>query len=310
MDAVGLAGQDLNLLVALHVLLHERHVSRAAARLGVSQPAMSRALKRLRELFDDPLLVRGSAGMQPTSRALELGPKLAVCLAGVRDLLQPAAFDPRTATATIRVAAPELLAYRLLPGLLRTLASEAPGVVLELVDGASTASSQGLADGAIDLRVGPPPAAATPLHGCPLLDSGWACVLRERHPALRGEWTLERFAGLDHLDDALADPCARELDAALAERGLVRRVAVRVACSALASLLVAETDLAWTTADWSARLLARRIGLVVRPVPGVSSRFCAVMAWAERCDRDPLHAWFRGVLRAQAAGLDSSSSSR
>jgi DNA-binding transcriptional LysR family regulator len=300
MDAAALARQDLNLLVALHVLLHERHVSRAAARLGVSQPAMSRALKRLRELFDDPLLVRGSAGMQPTSRALELGPKLAGLLAGVRDLLQPAAFDPRTATASIRIAAPESLAYRLLPGLLRTLADEAPGVELDLVPS--------LADGAIDLRVGPPPAAA-PLHGCPLLDSGWACVVRERHPALRDEWTLEQFAGLDHVDDPLADPCTRELDAALAERGLVRRVALRVACSALAPLLVAETDLVLTTADWSARLLARRVGLAVRPVPGVTSRFRAVMTWPPRCDRDPLHAWFRGLLRAQAKELDSSISS-
>jgi DNA-binding transcriptional LysR family regulator len=123
---------DLNLLVILDALLSEQHVTRAAERLHLSQPAVSHALARLRDLLGDPLLVRAGASLVPTSRALELMAPLAEALAQVQSLLAPNAFDPATAKRTFRLAMSDYGAAIVLPGLIRTLRHEAPGIDLQI----------------------------------------------------------------------------------------------------------------------------------------------------------------------------------
>lgn len=302
MDTAQLAGQDLNLLVALHALLHERHVSRAAARLGMSQPAMSRALGRLRDMFDDPLLVRASSGMQPTARALELYPKVVEILAGVREIVRPTHFDPQTTSSSVRVAAPSVIAYMMVPPLLRSLAVAAPGLELAVLDEPLDWRER-LADGAIDLCVTLARTDTANLYSCPLIESGWACVLRRDHPALREKWTAECFAALDHVVDSFSERGARQIDAALAEHKLERRITVYVAYPTLTPLLVAETDLVLTTSRWLARKLNLQLGLVVRRPPIAIAPACAPLVWHERSHRDPMHRWLRELFVRVAKDL-------
>ncbi|PRP90718.1 HTH-type transcriptional regulator SyrM 1 [Enhygromyxa salina] len=303
MDASELAGQNLNLLVALHALLRERHVSRAAAQLGVSQPAMSRSLGRLRELFDDPLLVRVKAGMQPTPRALELLPQIEAILAEVLELIRPVEFCPATASGTVRVAAPDLVVYMLVPALMRSLAEQAPGLDLDIVSWRPS-WREDLETSAIDLCVGMPSGDEPNIYARTLFESDWACVLRKGHPALRAKWTVERFAGLDHLLVSLTGRGGGQIDAALARHGLERHVALRVPYPVLTPLLVAETDLVLTTPRWLARKLASTAQLAVRRPPIPVPPLRAPMLWHERSHRDPTHRWLRDLVARLAGELD------
>lgn len=302
-DLPELATVDLNLLVALHALLRERHVSRAADQLGVSQPAMSRALARLRELFDDPLLVRSRTGMQPTARALELHAPLDELLSGIRDLIRPAQFTPRSASGTIRMAAPDMVVYMLVPALMRSLAEQAPGLDVEIVQW-SPNWREGLERGAIDLSVGLPSGDESNVYARTLFESDWACVLRQGHPVLRSKWGIEQFAALDHLLVSMTGRGGGQLDEALAKHGLSRHIALRVPYPVLTPLLVAETDLVLTTTRWLARKLAAEVGLAIRRPPLAVSPLRASMLWHERSHRDPTHQWFRGLLASLAGELD------
>jgi DNA-binding transcriptional LysR family regulator len=303
MDAGDLAGLDLNLLVALGALLRERHVSRAAASLGVSQPAMSRSLARLRDMFDDPLLIRSGGGMEATVRAIALLPELEAVLAGVRELVRPASFDPTEATGSIRIAAPDVVVYMLVPELIRRLAVEAPGLDLEIVRW-TPRWRESLEEGAIDLTVGLPAGDEPNLRARPLIESHWACVLRRGHRALRKKWTLERFVALEHALISLTGRGGGPIDAALAKLGHRRRIALRLPYPAIAPLVIAETDLVLTTPRWLARKLAAAHELVIRRPPLEVPPARAPMLWHERSHRDPKHRWFRDLVAAVADGLD------
>ncbi|MFO7567583.1 MAG: LysR family transcriptional regulator [Enhygromyxa sp.] len=303
MNLYALAGQDLNLLVALHALLRERHVSRAAAQIGVSQPAMSRALARLREMFDDPLLVRKKVGMQPTPRALELYPQIEQILAEIRELVRPTEFAPELATGTIRVAAPDLAVYMFVPDLMRRLAKQAPSLDLEIVPWVPS-WREGLESGVIDLCVSMPSGGEPNIYARTLFESDWACVLRKGHPALRSKWTTERFASLDHVLVSLTGRGLGPIDQALAEAGLARRIALRVPYPVLTPLIVAETDLVVTTPRWLACKLASEARLAVRRPPVSVAPIRVAMLWHERSHRDPAHRWFRTLLAELAGELD------
>jgi len=292
MDVSGLAQLDLNLLVALHTLLRERHVSRAAARMGVSQPAMSRSLARLREMFDDPLLVRVKSGMDPTARGLELYSRVEGTLEAIQELVAPVRFEPREASGRIRIAAPDILVYILVPTLMRTLAELAPNLDLEW-----TRDWQArIEDGSIDLAVGFPSGNPVRLYTGPLVESQWMCVLRAGHPALRKKWDLDRFCACDHLLVTLTGKGKGPVDQALAREGRVRRVALRVPYPTLSPLLVAETDLVLTTIVWLARKRSPAVGLVLRRPPLTLPALRAPMVWHERSHRDARQKWFRGLL--------------
>lgn len=295
MDVSGLARLDLNLLVALHALLRERHVSRAAARLGVSQPAMSRSLARLREMFDDPLLVRAKSGMDPTTRALELFPRVEETLEAIQGLVAPVRFEPSEASGRIRIAAPDILVYILVPSLMRALAELAPHLDLEIVAWSRDWQAR-LEDGTIDLAVGFPTGNPAHLYTGPLIQSQWMCVLRAGHSALRTKWDLDRFCACDHLLVTLTGKGKGPVDQALAGMGRARRIALRVPYPILTPLLVAETDLVLTTIVWLARKLSPSIGLVLRRPPLDLPPLRAPMVWHERSHRDPRQKWFRGLL--------------
>jgi DNA-binding transcriptional LysR family regulator len=305
MQELNLGALDLNLLVVLDALLAERHVTRAAARVGLSQPATSHALARLRAVFGDPLLVRGAGGaMVPTPRAEALAPRLRAALDGVTAALrgeQP--FDPATARRTFRIATGDYAELVLLPALTARLAREAPGVDLWVVAGGEDLAT--LATGAHDCVLMPyrGPVAPAGVYEKKLFDETFTCVVRRGHPlvAQGQKLTLARYEAMPHLLIAPRGTPGSFVDDALAALGKQRRVALAVPHFLVAPHVVAATDLILTLATRIARAVAAPLDLVMMPPPVDLPGFTMSMWWHERNHHDPAQRWLRQVI-AEVAG--------
>ncbi|MDB4931794.1 MAG: LysR family transcriptional regulator [Myxococcaceae bacterium] len=301
--AMNLAAVDLNLLVTLEALLAERSVTRAARRLGLSQPALSHALQRLRDLFGDPLFLRAPGGLLPTDRALELSAPLAAALDAVRLALSgPAAFDPATARRTFAVATADHGSFVLLPELWATLNAEAPGVDVSVRVDTVDQGRRELLDGELDLLIGPYQREVAGYYRQRLLHERFVCVLRKGHPAARGGLTLDKWLALPHLLVAPRGKPGSAVDTALAAVGRARRVGLMVPQFLVAPHVVAGSDLVWTAPERMARAYAKLLPLVLRPVPIALEGFTVWQSWHERRHRDPGHAWLRARVHAVAAG--------
>ncbi len=300
-----LAGIDLNLLVVLDALLTECHVTRAARRVGLSQPATSHALARLRRLLEDPLLVRGpGGGLVLTSRAALLAPALRSALEGVAATLRgPPAFDPSTARHEIRIATADYAELVLLPRLAARLGREAPGVDLWSSDIPHDVGER-LAAGAIDLILqvrGRSRYAG--LYERPLFDETFHCVVRASHPIADKRLTLARYLALSHLLIAPRGQPGGVVDDALAALGKRRRVAMAVPHFLVAPHIVRESDLILTLATRLARLFAEPLELTVLRPPIALPSFTVSMMWHERAHHDPAHRWLREQIAAVAGEL-------
>lgn len=294
MARVELATVDLNLLVVLSVLLEERSVTGAAGRLARTQSAISHALGRLRQLFDDPLLVRVGASMQPTSRAEDLREPLIALLGRAEALVfAPGPFDPSTARLRLRLAASD---YQQLVVLLPTLArlrELAPGVDVE-VAGPLPDLPRALAMGELDLGLTVGPASAS-LESEPLLDDRFVCLVGPKLGLRRLD--LRTYASLAH---ALVAPVGRPggmVDDALATHGLARRVAVVLPDFLTAMRLAEDSELILTLPE----RLVDAVGsdrLRRLPPPLELPALTLGVAWHERVAKDPAITWVRGQLRA------------
>lgn len=296
---------DLNLLIYLEALLEERHVTRAAVRLRTSQPAVSRALARLRDRFDDPLLVRAGQSLQLSERARSLLPRVIDLLREARALSTPQEFDPSTASGSIRLAAPDVVSFMIVPELLRRLAKYSPGLALEVMPWRPEWRAE-LERGDIDLTIGIPKGDEPQIHTRNLFEQDWAVVLRSKHPVLKKRWTPQLYASLDHVMISLTGRGGSPIDECLTALQLSRRVALRVPCPLLAPLLIGETDLVFTTVRWLALRLAQTADLEVRRPPFSVPRARVPMLWHERAGADPKHRWFREQVLAVVASLDPS----
>jgi DNA-binding transcriptional LysR family regulator len=277
----------------------------------MSQPAVSRSLTRLRELFNDDLMVRVGQQMQLTPKGASLLPRVQDVLTRIDTVLAPDRFDPKTATGSVRLAAPDIIAYMLGPALLRRMAAEAPGLSVEIVQW-STHWRDHLASGEIDLTFGQVLGREPGLYSRLLVSNTWASVLRRGHPILRKPWTLDTYLALSHLLIGFTHHGGGHVDTALAELGLRRRVALRMPYVILSPLIIAETDLVLTTARWLAVKLAKRVGLVVKEPPVELAPVDIQMLWHERGHRDPRQRWLRSTLKslAEEAAMVSSSHPR
>jgi len=297
---VRLAGIDLNLLTSLDVLLDERNVTRAARRLGVSQPAVSHNLRRLRELLGDPLLVRTPRGMQATPRAIELGPAVRAALEAAETVLQAAPrFDPARAERSFVLAMADQAAFQLLPPLVARIAADAPGITLQLRPPAADLSAA-LAEGEVELAIGVFGDAPAGMRTEPLWAETFACVVRRRGPGTRGPFDLERYLARPHLLVAPRGRPGSIVDDLLAQGQLRRRIAVVVPHFLVAPAIVATSDLVWTAPAGLARAFAESYALAIRPPPLAIPSFTIALRWHLRLDRDPGLAWLRGMLREVA----------
>jgi DNA-binding transcriptional LysR family regulator len=308
MHEVNLSAVDLNLLVALRALLTERSVTAAAQRLGLSQPATSHALSRLRDLFADPLLVRVGRGLVLSPRAEALRGQVDRALDEVSSLLAtPPTFDPKTSTRTFSIATSDYGQFVLLPPLLARLAKEAPGVDLWIRDMSSAPMEEWFQDGGVDVGVAPVRAAARRARGLRverLFSEGFVCLVRKGHPKVKKGLTVSDFAELPHAFVAPRGTRGGVVDEALKKRGKARRIALAVPHFLVAPHAVARSDLIVTLAERVARFFAEHLPLRVLPPPLPLPTFAVSLIWHERVGSDPGHAWLRGQIAAVAAELE------
>jgi DNA-binding transcriptional LysR family regulator len=308
-----LSSVDLNLLVALDVLLRVGTVTGAAQELGVTQSAMSHTLRRLRETLGDPLLVRGAAGMEATARAEALAGPLRAALREVsRVLAAPSAFDPATSERTFRLAAPDLFDALALPTLLDRFARAAPRASLAVLPGFDALDDK-LSTGALDVAVIPVPAdPADPSIGPPLpphwrsrslFDDGYTGFVRADHP-VRGALDGAAFAALRHLLVSPTGHGGGTIDRWLADRGLTRHVVLRVPTFASAIAVVQQSDLV-LVAPTSVAARAERLGLRELLLPTELPRHRLTLVWHPRFDADAGHVWLRAELVAATEALRS-----
>lgn len=292
---------DLNLLLPLDALLQEGSVTRAARRVGLSTPAMSHALARLREQIGDPVLVRAGREMVLTPRAEELKPRIHALVAEARAAMTPeASFSPAVLERTFRIHATDHVVTVLGAELDKRVAAEAPRVSLQFLPTAQD-DSVPLREGSIDLAVGIYGQLPPEMRIRQLFTDRFVCVVRDGHPTVGRKLTLEAFVALEHIQIAPRGKPGGYLDDTLAQRGLHRRVARAVPYFLAALHLVAETDYVLTVSERVARALAPRLGLRILEPPLPLRPYALSLLWHPRMDGDAGHRWLREVFARAAA---------
>lgn len=302
---MNIAALDLNLLVVLEALLGERSVTRAAQRIGLSQPAVSNALARLRTLLDDPLLVRTAGGMEPTPRALELEQPIQHALDTIRRALSAAiAFEPERSAFTFRVQSADNLELSLLPRLLEQLDRSAPLVDIT-VTRVGTTTEDDLRSGRIDLYVGSWFNIPAGLKHHLLRHEKFACIARKGHPKIKSRLSLEAYGAAGHVLVDNDDRPGAVLDTVLSDKGLGRRVALRTPHFLVAPLVVARTDLIATLPRGVATAFAQFLPLNVYAPPLDAPGFPVSMVWHPRTHEQAPHRWLRQLIM-DVSGDDAS----
>jgi len=303
MRQVNLNGIDLNLLPPLEALLRHRSVTRAAADVGMSQPAMSRALGRLRESFGDPLLVRGSGGLLLTPTAEAVLPVLRQALAGVSTVFQTSVLDPLTSDRTVRIAASDVQTVLIGPPLYTALAQAAPGITLQFQPYGRDVIARiedGRTDFAFALTTSPLPPGAVSF---PVALDRLALVMRKDHPLASRDLTAADYGRLAHVAISLLDDGISDLDAALANRGVTRRIALRTPHFMSALAIVGGSDAVTTISRCLSQSFADRFGLVLRDPPIDDPDMAMVLVTTGLRAHDPLLVWIAEQTRQAAENV-------
>lgn len=295
---------DLNLLRAFDALFNERHVTRAAQRLGIGQPAMSDALRRLRALFGDELFVRASGAMQPTPRARDIAAAISPLLAQLRTTLgAQIAFVPQASDKAFTIASTDFTTMVLLPRLVDQLRLEAPNVDLRIIGYDKDAIGGMLDRGEADLAIGVFPSPPDTVVRSVLFEERFVGMVRADHPALRdGGMDIRTFAALPHALASVRRDERGAVDAALGSVGLRRRVALVVPYMLLLPGVVAQSDLVCVLPERAARAVASP-ELAFFPLPVTMLPWSVDMLWNPVARTDKATAWLRTLVARTAASL-------
>lgn len=293
---MNLSAIDLNLLVVFDALMQERSVTRAGKRVGLTQPAVSNALNRLRHLVKDDLFLRGPKGMRPTPRALELAGPVRQALAQVEQALEPAAFNPAIATNTFRLAMADYAASLILPPLAHRLEREAPGVDIRTRHNDNIGAPALLDRNEIDFAVGYHTDWPERFDGKVLFTETYVCVMRRGHPLARERITLDEFANARHLLISLTGDPVGFVDRLLARRGLKRRIAMTANQFLVAPVIIQHSDMIMTLAVRTAERFAEVNDLHIVPVPLERDPIDLTLLWHKELSRHPAHEWLRNML--------------
>lgn len=300
---------DLNLLKVLNALWHCRRLTEAGQMIGLSQPAMSHALRRLRTAFSDELFVRGVGGLVPTPRCQALAPLAAEALAALeRAILPPQPFMPAASRRHFRIGMNDYVSATLLPRLLAVLTPQAPQVTLEVIH-LSRGRNQGapvlpalLEEGRIELAVGQIGEVPGRCQRETLRADPHVCVLAASHPALRRPFDLDAYLGLRHVKISSFPERRGWIDELLESLRVRRQIAVVVPHFLAALNLVAETELAVTLPLGAVQPFQRAFGLAVCPPPFAARPHQLEMCWLQVRGADAGLAWLRGVITEAAGG--------
>lgn len=310
---MNIARIDLNLMVYLDVLLRERNVTRAAEQLGITQPAMSNGLRRLRDLFNDPLLVRTSEGMTPTERAIELQPLICEALLSLEKTIQPReAFVPETSQRVFRIMASDYAESTLVPLVLKLVRSLAPHVTLDILT-PSDVSFHDVEQGWVDMAINRFDSLPQSFHQSRLWQDDFSCVVSKDHPILKS-FTLEAYLEARHIwvsktgmgvGVGVNPEDVQRLgwvDEALAALGKKRTISVFTRHYQVAMLLSAQNDLIATLPSRLAALQHYDQSLTVVEPPFEIAPFDLSMAWSPLLHHDSAHSWLRQIIKSVADG--------
>lgn len=287
---------DLNLLLTLHVLLTEKHVTRAALRLHRSQPAVSHALAQLRDHFDDPLLIPKNGKMTLSSRAQTLLPPLEAALYGLNNLVSSPDFDPSTAKRRFRVTMSDYAARIVLPPLLVYLRASAPGVDLAISQASREMMRVQLEEGEVDLALGIFSDTGEALQKETLFPEQFVCLADRRFLPENGRLTLQEWLAKPHVMLGMVPGAVDEIEKALIERGLKRHICVALPHWSAAVSLLQGTDLVLTVASRSVTPERFDEALICFEPPLPLSGFNYEQAWHIRKNTDPAHQWLRRAI--------------
>lgn len=302
MCVMNLAAFDLNLLLVFDAVMQDRSVTRAGGRIGLSQPAMSHALNRLRYMLKDELFIRTPGGMKPTPRAEQLALPVRNALNEMQLALEPETFIPAEADRRFALAVNNYAAVVLAPPLVAAVSAAAPAVHLDLRPSGTLDIVAHLDRGDVDLALGGMDSPGERFATAPLLEDPFVMVMRRGHPASRRKLSAAAFAALPHLEISSSREDTGFIDRWLAERGFVRRIALRAPYLSAAPIL-AQSDLVATLSRRIAQEFVRNHPLELRKPPYDSPRVRTLMLWHRRLDRHPAHRWLRDVILSVTKSL-------
>ena len=292
---------DLNLLVALDVLLAERNVTKAGERLHLSQPAMSGILSRLRHAFGDELLVRVGRNLEPTPLAADLAGPVHECVQQIQVLLNTKRpFVPETEQLSFRIGASDYVALLMGP-LIQRLLELAPGIVLRFV-ALSPSTVDEVAAGELDFAIIP----FEPEQGLPslsLFEDSWTCAVWSKHPTVGDSLSLDEFLALPHLAFSIYGEEYTLAEARLHELGYHSKIVASTETFGTAPFLLRGTSLATIVPKRLAERLQSAADLKLIPLPFNAPPFLERLVWNPRFTASPAHAWMRTQIAEVAKGL-------
>ncbi len=297
---------DLNLLPIFVALMEERSVTRAAERVGMTQPALSNALARLRIMMKDQLFIRERYGVQPTLIALELAPVIAEALALLDDaVLGQQHFEPADADRVLTIAPNGYVEFVLVPAIVARLEKVAPGIKLRLIPYGNDLAETGVISGVTALALGrivDPPNNLVIHH---LMDEGLSCVVRADHPEVGDRISREQYERLKHVNIVPPGHMRAGLFQALTRQQIRRDVAISVTNFFAVAEMVAVTDYCATLPNLICRRLAQDLRLKILTAPVDLGTFPVEMAWHMRYRHDAAHRWLRALIVDIATGIQS-----
>jgi DNA-binding transcriptional LysR family regulator len=288
---------DLNLLRAFDAIASEGSVTVAGERIGLSQPAMSNALARLREIFGDPLFVRTPRGMRPTPFAQQLARPVREALRLIQGALQQhAGFEPQNSTNTFRFSMSDIGEMVFLPGLLERVKRDAPGVKIEVVRIPMKDVHVALEAGEIDLAVGFLPGLTTGIMQRSLFSEHYVCMMRAEHPLAGTKIGAKQFREAAHVVVSYIGTGHQMIEETLIKAGLAERIVARVPHFLVVPMILARTDLIVTVPSRIADVFAQFGNFKVLPLPLAMPGFEVRLHWHQRFHQDPANRWLREVM--------------
>lgn len=293
---------DLNLLKVFNAVLNEKNISQAASILCISQPGVSNALRRLRDLYDDPLFVRTATGMMPTPKAQELSEPIRSALLSIEKTMSSGdQFQAATSQRVLNIALTDFGEFYFLPKIVSRLSKEAPG--LEVVCLPSSGATLGLEmkSGAVDLVWDWVPISDPDYVVEPIFEDLGYCLVRKGHPLIQDELSLEEFLKAEHVVLRPTRDRNPRVERALDKMGLVRKVVAEVSHLVVMPHIVATTDLIATIPERLARYYAKNMNLQLLPNPVFEDAVPVYQMWHKHFEEDEGHQWFRNLTREVAA---------
>lgn len=295
---MNLSDIDLNLLRVFHQLMSERRVSAAAETLGLSQPATSNALRRLRDLLGDDLFLRTPHGMEPTPYALQLAAPVSMALSTLHDALNArSSFDPMASSRAFTLALSDVGEIYFLPELMQVLAEQAPGVTLRAVAVADETLKEDLVGGRIDLALGLLPQLQAGFFQQALFRQRYVCLLRRGHPlARKTRLSLGDFCAAQHVRVQATGTGHGRVDEALARHGVKRHIRLTVPHYVALGHVLATTELLAIVPERFAQRVCQPLGLSTRALPLAIEDSAIHQFWHARMHRDPANQWLRTLV--------------